>query len=196
MTGTGKTTLGFHLVRTLHARGKPVLVFDWKRHYRSLRAFPDARDLRVYTVERAEEPFAFNLLVRPPGPGPGEWLAKLIDVLKHAYFVGEGVEYVLRRAINEVYEACGLYEGRVHDAPTFQHVRALVHVERLQGRMGLWKASTLRVLDSLCFPHGLGPVVNAPVPWPHEQHLSRMLVLELDALADADKGFLTEALIL
>ena len=35
---------------------------------------------------------------------------KLVDVLKHAYFVGEGVEYLLREAIDQGYEQCGVYD--------------------------------------------------------------------------------------
>jgi len=149
-----------------------------------------------YTVGRGEAPFGFNPLFPPPGPSPGEWLVKFVDALKQAYFVGEGVEYVLRRAIDEVYETCGLYAGRVHDAPTFHYVRALVVRERLQERTGLWQASALRVLERLCFPHGLGPVVNTPSPWQHERLLRSAVVLELDSLSDTDKAFLTEARIL
>ena len=62
--------------------------------------------------------------------------------------------------------------------------------------MSLWKASALRVLESLCFRHGLGPVVNFRGPHEIESLLDHDVVLELDALSDADKIFLTEALIL
>jgi hypothetical protein len=38
---------------------------------------------------------------------------RLVDVIKHAYFVGEGVEYLLRDAIDKVYEDCGLFGGEI-----------------------------------------------------------------------------------
>lgn len=60
----------------------------------------------------------------------------------------------------------------------------------------IWKASAMRVLEALCFRHGLGPVVNTDVEWQHDELLSSSLVLELDALSDSDKVFLTEAIIL
>ena len=61
--------------------------------------------------------------------------------------------------------------------------------------MSLWKASALRVLESLCFPHGLGPVLNTTHTLT-DTFLARTVILELDMLADADKIFLTEAMIL
>ncbi len=53
--------------------------------------------------------------------------------------------------------------------------------------MMLWKASALRVLESLCFRHGLGPVVNTNENWDHQRLLSSSVVLELDGLSDSDK---------
>ena len=76
---------------------------------------------------------------------------KLIDVLKHAYFVGDGVEYLLRRAIDHVYTETGFHDGRPHHTPTFEAARHFIFKQRLQGRMALWKASTLRVLESVAF---------------------------------------------
>ena len=77
----------------------------------------------------------------------------------------------------------------------FDEIRAFVLQQKLHGRMALWKASALRVLESLCFRHGLGPVLNTTDTL-SEELLSRPVVLELDTLADADKIFLTEALVL
>ena len=42
-------------------------------------------------VVRAEGPGGGNPLIPPPGVEAGEWLMKLVDVLKHAYFVGWGL---------------------------------------------------------------------------------------------------------
>ena len=157
---------------------------------------PAVKDLIVFTVSRKTVPFHFNPLIPPPGTEPGEWLMKLVDVLKHAYFVGEGVEYLLRDAIDLVYEDCGFHDGSRSSSPTFLRVRNYVMKKRVHGRMQLWKASALRVLESLCFRHGLGSVLNRDQEWDHEGLLKSATVLELDALSDVDKAFLTEAMIL
>ncbi len=195
MTGTGKTNLAFHILRELKKKNKPFTVFDWKRNYRDLRQLPEFKELQVFTVGRDIAPFHFNPLIPPPGTEPGEWLMKLVDVLKHAYFVGEGVEFLLREAIDWVYEKCDFYNSK-RDTPTFFQVKDYVFKKRLQGRMSLWKASAMRVLESLCFRHGLGPVVNSTNEWDYKTLLNSPVVLELDALSDSDKVFFTEAMIL
>lgn len=196
MTGTGKTNLAFHILRELRKKKKPFLVFDWKRGYRDILQLSELKDTLVYTVGRDVAPFRFNPLIPPPGMLPGEWLMKLVDVVKHAYFVGEGVEFLLREAIDQTYEECGFHESVRTGSPTFLQVKAHVVRKRLQGRMSLWKASAMRVLESLCFPHGLGPVVNSGRNWTSDQILNAAVILELDVLSDADKVFLTEAIIL
>ena len=187
MSGTGKTNLAFHVLRELKKKAKPFMVFDWKRNYRDLLQLPDLRDTLVFTVGKDASPFGFNPLIPPPGTEPGQWLMKLVDVLKHAYFVGEGVEYFLRQAIDSVYEECGFLDGSRTAVPLFFQVRDHVQKKRVQGRMMLWKASALRVLESLCFRHGLGPVVNTNENWDHQRLLSSSVVLELDGLSDSDK---------
>ena len=196
MSGSGKTNLGFLILRELSHHGKPALVFDWKRNYRDLIQLPGLEGTQVFTVGGETRPFHFNPLLPPPGCLPGQWLMQLVDVIKHAYFVGEGVEYLLRDAIDQVYENCGLFTGELRQNPNFYQVRAQVHTRRTQGRMSLWKASAVRVLESLCFRHGLGPVINTASQWQHRDLLKQVVVLELDSLADADKVFITEAMIL
>jgi len=196
MTGTGKTNLAFQMLRELKARDKPFMVFDWKQNYRDLRQLPDLKDTLVFTVARDTAPFHFNPLIPPPSVEPGLWLMKLVDVLKHAYFVGEGVEYLLRDALDKTYEACGFFDGSRSGTPTFFLVKHHVWTKRAHGRMSLWKASAMRVLETLCFRHGLGPVLNSEQQLNHEQLFNAGVILELDALSDSDKVFLTEALIL
>ena len=106
------------------------------------------------------------------------------------------MEYLLRRAIDEVYRQHELHSSPI-GTPLFEEVRIARREESTpMGRVALWKASTMRVLESLCFPHGLGPVVNSQQTLDPKQFLNTAIVLEIDALADADKIFLTEALIL
>lgn len=195
MTGTGKTNLAFQILREFQKRKKPFLVFDWKRNYRDLLQLPEFSKLKVFTVGRPVQPFHFNPLIPPPGTAPGQWLTKLVDVLKHAYFVGEGVEYLLREAFDWVYEQCGFFSEPTK-TPMFYQAYSYVLKKHLQGRMSLWKASTLRVLGTLCYRHGLGPVLNTEESWTPEEFFQSGIVLELDALSDSDKVFLTEAIIL
>lgn len=196
MTGAGKTNLTFNIVREFWRHQKPFLVFDWKRNYRDLLQLPEFSGMRVHTVGQAASAFRFNPLIPPPGTEPGHWLMKIVDVLKHAYFVGEGVEYLLREGLDWVYERCGLLDGTRRDVPVFAEVLDYVAKKRLAGRMGLWKASALRVLHGLCFRHGLGSVVNTAQELDRDALLKAPAVLELDALSNVDKVFLTEALIL
>lgn len=196
MTGAGKTNLAFQILTELVRHGKPFLIFDWKRNYRDLVQLPEFSNAVVHTVAGNAVPFMFNPLLPPPGCDAGHWLMKLVDVIKHAYFVGEGVEYLLRDAIDRTYAICGLYGGEDKKVPQFTQVKEIVSKKPLQGRMSLWKASAMRVLESLCFRHGLGPVVNCTEPFAQEQFLSSNVILELDALSDVDKVFLIEALIL
>jgi len=198
MTGTGKTNLAFQILKELKKKNKPFMVFDWKRNYRDLLQLPEFKGTLVFTVGRKIAPFYFNPLIPPPGTEPGQWLMKLVDVIKHAYFVGEGVEYLLREGIDWTYEKCGVFQAGNSRTrtPTFFRVKEYVHKKHLKGRMGLWKASAIRVLESLCFRHGLGPVVNTGDEFNYQKLLNSPVILELDALSDSDKVFLTEAMIL
>ncbi len=45
-------------------------------------------------------------------------MAMFIDVIKHSFFVGHGVEYFLRKAIDQLYERFGVYRGS-KTYPTF-----------------------------------------------------------------------------
>ena len=67
-SGSGKTNVGFLILRELSARRKPFLVFDWKRNYRDLLGHPEFPDLKVFTIGRGVAPFHFNPLIRRQGP--------------------------------------------------------------------------------------------------------------------------------
>ena len=98
--------------------------------------------------------------------------------------------------IDVVYQECGFYERTPTGAPLFSAVRDFVLRQRMSGRMSLWRASTLRVLESLCFRHGLGPVVNSTRSEDVTELFLWPTIIELGTLADSDKVFLTEALVL
>jgi len=194
-TGSGKTNCAFVLLSILRRMGKPFLVFDWKRNYRDLLALPDFEPLKVYTVGREESPLLFNPLIPPPGTSAQTWLKKLIEVMCHAYFLGEGVAYLLQKAIDQTYSDSGVYCGSASEYPTFRDVLAVLEKTEVKGRKALWMDSTLRTLGVLCFGE-FGRVLNIAHPPRIDSLLAESAVLELDALTNSDKTFFIEALLL
>ena len=195
-TGWGKTNLALVLAESLHAKGKPFLIFDWKRNYRDLAQLEGFRNLDVFTVAGKARPFRFNPLIPPPNVDPGHWLMKLVDVMNHAYFGGQGTEFLLREAITSIYDECGLFGGFPQKTPSLDDVRVKIHKRFVQGRMQLWKASVIRMLESMVFEHGLGQVMHTTGMTSLDGLLDKNVVLELDALSDSDKIFLVEVIIL
>lgn len=94
-SGSGKTNLAFLILKGLAEKNKPFLVFDWKRNYRDLLTAPEFSDMLVFTVGRDVSIFRFNPLIPPPGTPAKVWLKKLIEIMCHAYFLGEGVSVLL-----------------------------------------------------------------------------------------------------
>lgn len=193
-TGSGKTNCAYIILRELARKAKPFLVFDWKRSYRDLLSLDEFEDTLVFTVGRDVSPFYFNPLIPPEGTKPETWLKKLIEVMCHAYFLGEGVAYLLQKAIDRVYEQKGVY-SETRDWPTFKDVLAEVEKFKAKGRQALWMDSTLRTLGVLCFGE-FGRVLNSRQTIALETLLNKKVILELDALTNSDKTFFTEALLL
>jgi hypothetical protein len=150
-SGSGKTNIGFSILKTLVQHGKPFLVFDWKRNYRDLLVGSEFRDVEVYTIGRKIAPLTFNPLIPPAGTDPKTWLKKLNEVIAHAYCLGNGVLFLLQQAVDAVYEEAGVYENLVQSWPTFQDVLAQARTMDTRGREAGWLSSTLRALSSLCF---------------------------------------------
>ena len=112
-SGAGKTNVGFLILEQLKKKGKPFLLFDWKRNYRDLLALPEFKDVEVYTIGRNIAPFTFNPLIPPAGTNPKTWLKKLNEVIAHAYCLGNGVLFLLQQSVDAVYEEAGVYDGTV-----------------------------------------------------------------------------------
>ena len=194
-SGGGKTNLAYMLLHGLIRAGKPFLVFDWKRNYRDLTAKPDFADLNIFTVGRNVAPFYFNPLIPPPGTQPTVWLKKLIEVMCHAYFLGEGVTVLLMRAMDHLYRQAGVYGRSPRGYPTMAAVRDFLLAYKAKGREASWMESALRAVEVLCFGE-MGHVLNDPPFFDIGRLLDRRVVLELDALTNADKTFLIESLLL
>ncbi|MCX5647531.1 MAG: DUF87 domain-containing protein, partial [Planctomycetota bacterium] len=194
-SGSGKTNLAYLLVLDLIRAGKPFLVFDWKRNYRDLLSLPECGDLVVLTVGRNVAPFHFNPLIPPPGTQATVWLKKLIEIMCHAYFLGEGVTVLLMRAIDSLYRRFGVYDGAPVRMPTLADVRNFLLERKTKGREAGWMESAMRAVEVLCFGE-MGRVLNSEAPFDVADLLNRQVVLELDALTNADKTFLIESLLL
>ncbi len=194
-SGSGKTNIGFSILKTLVQHEKPFLVFDWKRNYRDLLAWPEFRDVEVYTIGRNIAPLTFNPLIPPAGTDPKTWLKKLNEVIAHAYCLGNGVLYLLQQAVDAVYEEAGVYENLVARWPTFQDVLAKARTMDTRGREAGWLSSTLRALSSLCFG-GMGDLLNSSSNRSIDHILDGNVILELDGLSQADKTFFVQACLL
>lgn len=194
-SGAGKTNIGFSLLKELRNKAKPVLIFDWKRNYRDLLALPEFKDVEVYTLGRKVAPFRFNPLIPPPGTAPKTWLKKLIEVVAHAYCLGNGVLYMLQQAIDTVYEEAGYYTGEIKYHPTMRHVLDKVRNYSAKGREAGWLSSTLRALASLCFGE-MDTLINQDQNKNLEHLLDNTVILELDALTQSDKVFAVQTIIL
>lgn len=193
-SGAGKTNAVVVVIDDFLRHKKPFLIFDWKRNYRDL--LPERKEeILVYTAGRGTVPFAFNPLIPPEGTDASTWLKKLIEIIAHSYYLGEGVMFLLQEAIHGVYQEFGVYAARPERYPTFQHVLRWLEAHPVKGRKALWMDSTLRGVQSICFGN-MGKTINTAVQPNLAALLERNVILELDALTNADKTFIIESLLL
>jgi len=195
MTGTGKTNLAFQILRELKKHNKPFLVFDWKKNYRDLKQLPEFREMEVIQLGSPHSDFKFNPLIPPPGVNAKHWMAMLIDVMKHSFFVGHGVEYYLRKGIDYLYKQYGIYDGN-QSYPTFKNLENLLRKEYVRGREMLWMSSLKRVLASLTFSGLMGEVYNVRQHKNPSELLKKNVIIEMDNLAGIEKVFFIEAFLL
>lgn len=197
-SGSGKTNCGFWVIKNLISpeHNKKFILFDWKRNYRDLLAVPGFENLKVYTVGRSKvSPLRFNPLIPPRNVSPHIWLKLLIEVISHAYFLGDGVAYILQQAIDSAYRTSGIYEGKTDNYPTFRDILRWLNTYNPRGREINWLSSTLRAVASLCFGE-MDEVVNIDNNIGIERILEEQAILELDSLAVSDRIFIIETLLL
>jgi hypothetical protein len=195
MTGTGKTNLCFQILKEFAHQNKPFWIFDWKGSYKKLKQLPEFQDLQVIRIGDPECDFRFNPLIPPLGVHPKHWMALLIDVIKHSFFVAQGPEYFLRKGVDELYKRFKVYDGS-DTYPTFSDLEKLLRKEYVKGREMLWMSSTKRVLAALTFSGLLGEVLDVRSQPQIEKLLDGQVVFELDNLATLEKTFFVEALLL
>ena len=184
-TGSGKTNVTFLLLRELEKHKKPFIVFDWKRNYRDLLTVPGFESLRVFTIGRATAPFSFNPLAPPPGISQSAWAKKMVEIMCHVYFLGDGVAYLLQKAVDAMGE----------NAFTLADLKIWLEAYKARGRQAQWMDSALRLVGTLC--HGdTGAVFATNDNSQLAPMLDQQVVFELDALNENDKTFFVESLLL
>ena len=195
-SGSGKTNLCFQILKDFLLRGKPFLVLDWKRNYRDIVTEEYGKNVKVFTVGRTIAPFQFNPLIPPPGTAAKTWLKKLIEIIAHATFVGEGVMYLLQKGLDNVYQRFGMYgEKPVTQYPTLKDLLKTISTMEAKGREAGWMSSTLRALGALTFGE-TGKVFNVRQQSNMVELLNSSVILEMDSLTNADKTFLVEGILL
>ena len=193
-SGSGKTNIVFNIILELIKHRKKFLLFDWKRNYRDL--YKEISDeMLIFTVGRNISPFYFNPLIPPESTSPAVWLKKIIEIMCHAYFLGEGVSFLLQKAFDAVYRDFGVYAGKVERFPNLLDVKEWLENYKAKGRESAWMDSALRAVGVLCFGE-TGRIFNSNHNLPIEKLLEKNVVLELDALTNTDKTFLIESLLL
>ena len=193
-SGAGKTNTVIRLIKELAQHKTPFMLFDWKRNYRDLLACKNPIPLEIYTVGKSVRPLRFNPLIPPEGTPPKVWLKKLIEIACNSFYLGEGVSFLMQEAIDAVYEKFGVYQQKsTHQYPTMSDI--LLHLQeiKVKGRKALWMDSALRALQTLCFGP-ISDVINVSSNSSLDEILKQNAILELDSLANAEKVFFIESL--
>jgi len=195
-SGSGKTNLCFQVLKNFIYKKKPFLVLDWKRNYRDIITESYGKTVRIYTVGRNVAPFRFNPMIPPPGTSPKTWLKKLIEIIAHATYVGEGVMYLLQRALDKTYREFGLYGSKpINNYPTLKDLLNTIENTEAKGREAGWMSSTLRALGALTFGE-TGKTFNIRQQSNMVDLLDQQVILEMDSLTNTDKIFLVESILL
>jgi hypothetical protein len=178
-SGAGKTNVLFHLLMQLAERKVPFVFLDWKRTGRHLIPLL-ARRVQVYTPGRRLAPFPFNPFLSPPGLETRVYAHHVIDVLAHAYTLGDGAMSLIHKAL----EACEAAREEPTPTRVLAVLRAVPEGERVRG----WKISAVRALES---------VERAEMGSDRASHVRMVAalldghtIIELDGLAPSTRAFL------
>jgi len=186
-SGSGKTNLTFHILRQLIQKGIPFVFLDWKRTVRHM--LPQlAGKLNIYTPGRSISKFPFNPFVVPPGIETNVYVNQLVDIMSQAFTLGEGSKSILRKAIVTLYSQGNL-------CPIAADVIKQLEKVPDTGRMGGWKITAMRALESLEFSDlsSNDQITQAKLV---QTLLKHNTVVELDGLAAESKKFLIPILTL
>jgi hypothetical protein len=194
MSGSGKTTFAFNILKNFIKKNKPFLVFDWKKSFRPLMAVDNS--LMIFTVgnDAVSNSFKININRPPKGVNPKEWINTLCDLLTESFSVSFGVHKILLETLDEAFEAWGVYEGGKH-YPNWQHIKKLLEqkIKESKGRETGWYESAMRVATVLTFG-SFGKVVNydGRKSLSIEDLFNKKAIFELNSLSNIEKKFFCE----
>ena len=193
-TGSGKTTLAINLIRKLHNKGLPFMIFDWETSYRSL--VREFKDVEVLTVGKDIHPLHLNILDVPPGISKDEYAKSLISLLAEDYLSGAGSDSVLLNYIKLAYQE--------NAEPNFEDLKEITLREikkdmkgkgRLAGRSGLWKETVQRIIYFLSIGAS-GSVLNSRANYPLDKLFKKNVVLEFGNIqSPRDRKFFIHCII-
>tara|TARA_Y100000034_G_C6905601_1_gene420075 strand:+ start:1720 stop:3687 length:1968 start_codon:yes stop_codon:yes gene_type:complete len=194
MSGSGKTTLGFHIVNNFIDKGKPFLIFDWKKSFRPLANIDS--EIMNFTVgnDRVSNLFKTNINKPPKGVSPKEWINVLCDLLTESFFVSFGVHKILLETLDESFKEWGIYNGS-ENYPSWNHIKWRLEekLTKTKGREAGWIESALRIASVLTFG-SFGKVCNykGDNRLNVEDLLNKKVIFELNSLGNIEKKFFCE----
>ena len=191
-TGSGKTTFAKHLIRKLHKRGIPFLIFDWEKSYRNLAKEFD--DVQVFTVGTGIHPLHINILDLPPGISKEEYAKSIIALLGEDFLSGAGSDTMFLKYIMGAYQE--------HKNPTFADLTevALKDIRKnMRGRSMLWKETVQRILSFLSIGAAGNILDTNPYtrkPYPLDRLFTQNAVLEFGNIqSPRDRKFIMHCVI-
>lgn len=194
MSGSGKTTFAINILRNFIDKGKPFLVFDWKKSFRPLMGIDN--EMMTFTVgnDAVSNLFKMNINRPPKGVNPKEWLNTLCDLLTESFSASFGVHKILLEVLDEAFEGWGVYNGSGL-YPNWQHIKKLLEVKmrEAKGRETGWYESAMRIASVLTFG-AFGKTVNyeGKKAFKIEDLFNKKVILELNSLSNIEKKFFCE----
>jgi len=182
-TGAGKTNLCYQIVIQLHENNIPVLIFDWKRDYRSLKKLINAE---VYDFV-GNNLFTFNPL--KPSGDPSQWVKEIANIMAEVISGGiyaSGAFSVYVDILDQLYRTNGVYDGSTAYPTIFEVMETLETYSRksdLSDRQRNWVASASKLFKSLAVGK-TREAFSVREGISLDEILSKAVVIELDGLGD------------
>lgn len=199
MTGSGKTTLAYHVVYNFIEKGKPFMIFDWKKSFRPLMLLD--KEMLLFTVgnDKISNLFKFNINRPPKDVSPKEWVNTLCDLITESFFASYGVHKLLSETLDEAFRDFGIYQGS-GNYPTWYQIKDRLEEKarsiKKNGRESEWITSALRIAHVLTFG-SFGEAINHKnkLGLTIQDLLDKKVIFELNSLSTIEKKFFCEFLL-